>query len=186
MPVNLSPLQLPGTIIMPPQYKGIDYAVAVASQFGRVFTSTLVNMHRLLPMLAGQIWYNFPPLLYHAIMLYAVTCHHTSPSLGPAAVLSRNETVPNHTGQARRQNVAQHACPDVGWAMLPVLGPSVQRYPECAKCSTKLLVVAPTNMPPLYKQSIPFTPTSCVNLVTSHFCKMAKLHYITVKFDMWC
>lgn len=33
---------------------------------------------------------------------------NTTPSLGPAAVLGRNKTVPNHTGQARRQNVAQH------------------------------------------------------------------------------
>ena len=79
-PINLSPLQLSGTILMPPQYNGIDYAVAVASQFGRVFTSTLVNMHRLLPMLAEQIWYNFPPLFYHAIMLHAI-CSDLSPHI---------------------------------------------------------------------------------------------------------
>lgn len=144
--------------------------------------------HLLLPTLAGQNSYNFPfatTLQDHSCTMRSEPAGK-SPSLGPMTVLGRqtgHRAKQHRTGSKAECHAnfvstqvypcPHNPCPHSGRAMPIVPGPSVEatvhRYLECASCFSKVLLSAPTNVPPLSKQNIPFALTMCANLVVRNF-----------------
>lgn len=106
-----------------------------------------------------------------------------SPLLGPAAVLGRNGAVPNNTGQGQRQKVV----PTFVTFLVPTLRMSTADHTGNTRqvtalvprnvliSSAKVLLSALINMPPSYKQNVPFALRSCADLVESSFTELDDL-----------